>query len=139
MAMRASAAWRLPTCLCSRPERARMKTSKSGQSLLMSRHLCSCACGVGCRARLRAAPAVLGGMGGSRFAHPPAILVGSAPRLQPLLIAGPVALQHRLELAPVDGAGEVVLGGLVPAQGGVGNGEPEKLRLRYGGIDELLP
>src|SRR6185312_11251521 len=123
MAMRVSAAWRLPTCLCSRPERARMKTSNSGQSSLMA----------------LTSPSVLGCVSRGRLADPAAVLVRPAPRLQPLLVAGAVALQHRLELAPVDGTGEVVLRGLIPAQGRVGNREPEELRLGNGAVDELLP
>src|ERR1700734_4502221 len=121
MAMRASAACRLPTCLCSRPERARMKTSNSGQSSLMP-----------------VAP-VFGRVGGGGFPDPAALPMRLASRLQPLLVARPVALQPRLELAPVDGAGEVVLASLVPAQRRIGNGEPEELRLRHRDVDELLP
>src|SRR5215469_8846752 len=139
MAIRASAACRLRTCLCARPERARMKTSYSGQSSLMARCLGSVGCGVGGGARLGAAPAMLGGVRRSGLADPGAGLMRRAPRLQPLLIAGPVALQHRLELAPVDRTGEVVLAGLIPAQSRVGHGESEELRLRDGDVDELLP
>src|SRR6185437_15441899 len=109
MAMRASAACRLPTCLCSRPERARMKTSNSGQSSLMGRDLVSRRCDIRGRTRSRAPPAMLGGVGERRFPNPAACLVRGATRLQPLLIAGAIALEHRLELAPVDRAGEVVL------------------------------
>src|SRR5215469_10924738 len=127
--MRASAACRLPTCLCSRPERARMKTSNSGQSSLMACSLGSWGCDVG----------VLGGVGRGRFPDPAARLVRRAPGLQSLRVAGALALQHGLELAPVDGAGEVVLAGLVPAQRRVGNREPEEFRLRHGDVDELLP
>src|SRR5512146_193312 len=137
--MRASAACRLPTCLCSRPERARMKTSNSGQSLLMGRPLGSWTRDVGDGAWLCAAAAVLGRVSGSRFANPTSVLVGGAPRLQPLLITGTLALQHSLELAPINGAGEIVLRGLIPSQGRVRDLEPEELRLRHRDVDEFLP
>src|SRR5215469_17260824 len=125
--MRASAACRLPTCLCSRPERERIKTSNSGQSGCMT---LSC---------LRCAPrALLRGVRGRSFPHPPARFVGRPPRLEPLAVAGTVAPEHGLKLRPVDRPDAVALRRLVPAQLLVGNAEAEVVRLRHGDVDEFL-
>src|SRR5690242_4051267 len=101
--MRASAAWTLPTCLCSRPDRARMNTSKSGHSLataLISRCL-------------RGTLLTLLGVRDRRFAHPFTFIPRTTARFQPFPIARTVALEHVVELAPVDGTEVVVLGCLV--------------------------
>src|ERR1700733_6593052 len=132
MAMRASAACRLPTCLCSSPARERMKTSYSGQSLLMP----SLLKGSG---DLRRAGALLGRVRRGRLAHPVSGVVSRPARLQALAVAGAVALEHRVKLVPVDRADEVVLRALVPAQLRVGNAQTEELCLRHGNVDELLP
>src|SRR5437879_5764139 len=122
-AMRASAAWRLPTCLCSSPERERMNTSYSGQSsLMMPPVLCG----------LRRAAVVLAGVRGRRLAHPAAGLVGGAPRLEPFAVARSVALEHRVKLVPVDRADQIMLRAGLPAQLAVGDREPEQLCLRTG-------
>ena len=105
-AMRASVACTLPACLCSSPERARMKTSKSGHVAFL---VCSCRIS----STARAAPArrcvASSAYASGRLAHPAAVLVRALARLEPLAIAGAVALEHRVELAPVDRAETVVL------------------------------
>ncbi len=73
-----------------------------------------------------------------RLAYPITVVVCFPARFQPLAIARPVALQHRLELAPINGTEAVVLTALFPAQLRIGNGQPEKLRLWSRDIDELL-
>src|SRR5579863_1012835 len=136
MAMRASAACTLPTCLCSSPARERMKTSNSGQpkasgglpGSVMLASLC----------RLRPAPGQLFSVRARRLADPAARLPGGASRLQSLAVAGAIAPEYGVEFAPVDRPAEVVLRGLVPAQLRIGNGESEKMRLRHGHVDELL-
>src|SRR4029077_5021246 len=127
IAMRASAACTLPTCLCSSPERERMKTSYSGQSSLMP------ASGV-----MRPAAVLLAGVRGRRLAHPAPGLLGGAPSLEPFAVAGSVPCEHRMKLVPVDGADQLMLRAGSPAQLAVGNREPEKLRLRHRDIDEFL-
>src|SRR4029077_12626721 len=136
MAMRASAACTLPTCLCSSPARERMKTSKSGQpkaggGLSASVMLASlCSLGRACRQLFR--------VRARRLADPAARLPGGASRLQSLAVAGAGALEHRAGFAPVDRPADVVLRGLVPAQLRIRKGETEKMRLWHGHVDELL-
>src|SRR6185437_15349825 len=128
--MRASAACRLPTCLCSSPERERMKTSYSGQSFdieVSSGQLGVAARGGGSGWRLGVAARGGGsrrplsarllfrGVRGGGLAHPAALLVSAPARLHALAVAGPVALQHRLEFAPVDRPEAEMPGRLVPA------------------------
>src|SRR3984893_5279016 len=129
IAMRASAACRLPTCLCSSPARERMNTSYSAQSSLMTPPVLR---------GLRRAGALLPGVRGRRLAHPAPRLVGGAPRLEPFAVAGSVALDHRMKLVPVDRADQIVLRAGLPAQLPVGDREPEKLRLRHRDVDEFL-
>src|SRR6185312_13253271 len=115
--MRASAACRLPTCLCSSPERERMKTSYSGQSFdieVSSGQLGVAARGGGSRRPL-SARLLFRGVRGGGLAHPAALLVSAPARLHALAVAGPVALQHRLEFAPVDRPEAEMPGRLVPA------------------------
>src|SRR5215472_5645282 len=115
--MRASAAWILPTCLCSSPERERMNTSNSGQSvslMLLSARAC--------RKRVAGVPR---GVRQGGLAHPATGLVGAATRLEALAVARAMTLEHCLELAPVDRSDPVVLPALVPVQLVVGDGEAE--------------
>src|SRR5215469_9208370 len=128
MAMRASAACRLPTCLCSRPERERMNTSNSGQSSDMTLSF-------DCR---RLPRPFLGGMRAGCFANPVPSLVRRAARLETLAVAGAVALQHGVKLTPVDRPDTVALRPLVPAHLIIGNRQPEEMRLRHGDVDEPL-
>src|SRR5206468_2214950 len=107
IAMRASAACRLPTCLCSSPERERMNTSYSGQSSLMPASL---SCGPWCAAVL------LHGVRGRGLAHPAPGLIRRAPRLEPFAVAGSVPCEHRMKLVPVDRADQIMLRGRVPAR-----------------------
>src|SRR5262249_47211091 len=131
-AIAASAACKLPTCLCSSPERERMNTSYKGQSFAMS--LPSSSRLVGCGARF-----LLLRVGGGRLANPTPILVRRAPSLQPLPIARPIAFQHRLKLTPVNGPEVVVLRRLIPGKGRVRNLQSQEIRLRRRDINELLP
>src|SRR3954471_5279001 len=101
--MRASAAWTLPTCLCSRPDRARMNTSNRGHSFRVAL--------IGTSRRLRRTLLLLLGVREGRVTHPLPFVPCTATRIEALAIAGAVALQHVVELAPVDGAEVVVLGG----------------------------
>ena len=71
---------------------------------------------------------VLGGVGVGRLTHPGALVVGSALVGHPLGVARAVALDHLEELGEVDLAVVVVAGLVVPAQVGVGQREPERLR-----------
>src|SRR6266446_6102142 len=128
IAMRASAACTLPTCLCSSPERERMKTSYSGQSSLM---VSPVSCG------LRRAAVLLAGVRGRRLAHPAPGLIRRAPRREPLAVAGSVPREHRMKFVPVDRADQIMLRIRIPAQLAVGNREPEKLRLRHRDVDEF--
>src|SRR5262245_34546950 len=121
--MRASAAWMLPACLCSRPDFARMKTSNSGHSFrtsLIGRSSSGCR-----RCRLSLACVRDG-----RVADPGAFLVRAATGLETLAVARTVPLEHTLELRPVDLAEVVVLCRLVPAQLRIGNRDAEEFGLR---------
>src|SRR5256885_12760753 len=129
IAMRASGAWRLPTCLCWSPERERMNPSYSGHSSLMPASL---SCG------LRRAAVLLHGVRGGRLAHPAPGLIRRAPRLEALAVAGSVPCEHRMKLVPVDRADQIMLRGRIEAQRAVGNREPQELRLRHRDIDEFL-
>src|SRR5690606_13118941 len=131
MAISASGACRLPTCLCARPCWLRMNTSHSGHSLLMMRILQ----GTGRRrgpenqdrsgASGRLAARLLLGVGGQPVAHPGAGFVSLLARGQAFAVAGAVALDDRIELVPVDLA-EIVVAALgVPFQVGVGHGQAQ--------------
>src|SRR5579862_3518077 len=76
------------------------------------------------------APPLFFSVRGRRFPHPTPILVSAAPRLEALPITRPVALEYRLEFAPVDLTKPEVLSGLVPGEVRVGNLQAEELRLR---------
>src|SRR6476620_9143663 len=94
-AMVLSAACSEPQCLCASPLRLRMKTSHRGVfgvaiAISLFRGLCELA--------MRPLP----GIGGCRFAHPGAFFMRLAPRRDPVAVAGAVAGQHLVELAPVD-------------------------------------
>src|SRR5882757_4077264 len=126
----ASVACSEPTCLCASPLRLRMKTSQSGMFgvAMMISLLCSLLGGL----QRRALPALLG-IGQCGLADPGAFLVRLAPRRQPVAVAGAVAGQHRVELAPVDRA-VFPVAGFVLLHAGIGNRKPEELRLRHGGV-----
>src|SRR6266702_5469296 len=129
-AMVASLACSEPTCLCASPLRLRMKTSHSGVfgvAIVIS--LLGGLCGLTMRA--------LRGISGGRLTHPGAIIVRLASRGDAIAIAGAVAGKHLLELGPVDLAVAPVPVSIL-RHAGIGNGEAEILRLRHGGIDELL-
>src|SRR6476661_417749 len=126
----ASLACSEPTCLCASPLRLRMKTSHSGVfgvaiAISLLCRLCS--------STLRA----LCGIASCRLAHPGALIVRLAACRDAIPVAGTVAGEHLLELGPVDLAVAPVPGVLNHA--GIGNGQAEILRLRHGGVDELLP
>src|SRR5712671_5946685 len=89
-----------PTCLCASPLRLRMKTSQSGIfGVAMMISFCSLLGGL----QGRALPALFG-IGQRGVADPGAFVVRLAARRQPVAVAGAVAGQHRIELAPVDRA-----------------------------------
>src|SRR5579859_4123337 len=90
----------------------------------------------GCLLRARS---LLLGMSRGGLTHPTAIFVCPAARLEPLAIARAVPFEHRVKLAPIDLSKAVVLRGFVPGQGGIGNVQPQMLRLRRRDVDELLP
>src|SRR5580692_2068545 len=129
--MAGSAACTLPTWRCSRPARERMNTSKSGQSSSIAGSPQASGSGDGARGEL-------GGMRRGGLAHPGALGMCRAARLEALVVAGPVALEYRVELAPVDRSDLVVSGGGIEAQLRIRDAEPEELRLRHGDVDELL-
>src|SRR4051794_4068639 len=115
-----SAACSEPTCLCASPLRLRMKTSQSGMFGVAT--MVSLFGGL----RALALPALFG-IGGRRLAHPGAVVMGLAPRRQPVAVAGTVAGQHLIEFFPVDRAVfPITIGILLHA--GIGNREPEELR-----------
>ena len=62
-------------------------------------------------------------VGYGRISDPSAILIGFHPRAQPLLVARPGALDHPVELVPVDLAEVVMAFFLVPTQIGIGTRE----------------
>src|SRR4051812_40062270 len=75
----ASAACSEPTCLCASPLRLRMKTSQSG--------MFGVAMVISLFRRLRVlALLALFGIGGRRLAHPGAVVMGLAPRRQPVAV-----------------------------------------------------
>jgi len=115
MAMRASAACTLPTCLCSGPPGtdedfkqgpifahrgslsvARQRSRFTGGDLRSSRGL-------------RSAHPLLFRMGSRSLAHPSSIGMRILPCLQTLAITRTIALQHCLKLTPVNRAKPVVL------------------------------
>src|SRR5688572_32947468 len=132
MAMRASAACTLPTCLCSSPERARMNTSKSGHSVSRALIANSSRCCLHCALFL------LRCMRNGRLANPTAFFMRALTRGQPLAIARAIAFQYAVEFRPVDGAELIVLGGFVPAQGLIRHLQAQELRLRNRHIDKVL-
>src|ERR1700712_3265312 len=86
-----------PTCLCASPLRLRMKTSQSGifgVTIVISL--------LGCLQR-RALPALLR-IGQCSLADPSALVMRLASCCEAIAVAGAVAGQHRIELAPVDRA-----------------------------------
>src|SRR5262249_29527922 len=120
-AMVASLACSEPQCLCASPLRLRIKTSHSG--VFGVAIIASLSRGL----RSRPLSSLLGiGRGG--LAHPGAIVMRLAPRRQPLAIAWTVASEHLLELRPVDRA-VAPMPLRILRHAGVGNGEPEILRL----------
>src|ERR1700728_4011412 len=86
----------------------------------------------------RAAPALFFGVRRRRLPHPGPLGVCTPPSGQALRVARAGAFENALELAPIDGPELVALLLLVPTQGGIGHGEPQEVRLRYGEIDEFL-
>src|SRR5580692_3092853 len=127
----ASAACKEPTCLCASPLRLRMKTSQSG--------VLGVAMTVFLFRSLRDLPMFsFLGVGGGRFAHPGALVMGLAPRRQPVAVTGAVAGQHLIEFFPVDRAIDPVARRVL-LHAAIGNREPQELRLRHGGIDKFLP
>src|SRR3569623_450534 len=129
-AMVAALACSEPTCLCASPLRLRMKTSHSGVfgvaiSISLFRGLGGLALCALC------------GIGGGRLAHPGALIVRLVACGHAVAVAGAVAGEHLLELGPVDLAVAPVAVRIL-GHAGIGNGEAEILRLRHGGIDELL-
>src|SRR5947208_9871191 len=121
IALSASGAWRLPTCLCASPCWLRMKISQSGHSLIVrssiTAHYAS-----GCfprpgRALLRVRHC--------RVAHPSPVLPCLDARTQPVAVAGTVALDHVLEFVPVDGTEIVVAARAVPPEERVGHSDAQ--------------
>src|SRR3569832_2315407 len=94
-AMVASLACRDPTCLCASPLRLRMKTSHSG--VFGVDMLISLFCGLGGLALRALCRISRGGL-----AHPGALFMSLATRCHAVAVAGAVAGEHLLELAPVD-------------------------------------
>src|SRR5262245_43219785 len=129
-AMVASAACSEPQCLWASPLRLRMKTSQSmvfGVAIAIS---------LLCSLRELATLALLG-ISGRRLAHPGAVVMRLPARREALAVARAVAGQHLLELGPVDLTVAPVAVGIL-RHAGIGNGQPQELRLRHGGIDKLL-
>src|SRR3954463_4347682 len=87
-----------------------------------------------CSSTLRA----LCGIASCRLAHPGALIVRLAACRDAIPVAWAVAGEHLLELGPVDLAVAPVPVGVLN-HAGIGNGQAEILRLRHGGVDELLP
>src|SRR5882672_4834540 len=119
--MAASAACKLPTCLCSSPERERINTSYKGQSFDMSISPLAACCA-------RALP--LFSVSRRGLANPTSILMCTAAGFEPLAIARPIPLEHRLKLTPVDGPRIEMLRRLVPGERRIRNPEAQELRLR---------
>src|SRR6476620_2900399 len=92
-----SAACSEPTCLCASPLRLRMKTSQSG--------IFGVAIAFPLLGRLqgRSLPALFS-ISQRGIAHPGAVVMRLAPRVEPVAVAGAVASQYLLELVPVDRA-----------------------------------
>src|SRR5215218_7011867 len=128
--MRASAAWTLPTCLCSSPWRERMNTSNNGHSCSVDILWSSGGPGRSCT--------LLAGMCNGCIAHPPPLLLCLAACFEPFAVAGAIAFQHILELAPVDGTEAKVLRGFVPFEVRVWHFQTEKLGLRRCDVHEVL-
>src|SRR6185437_11532117 len=99
IAISASAACRLPTCLCASPCCERMKTSHSGHSFMGTPNPMV-------HAAFARVPLLRVRERG--LAHPRAVFPRRHPRAHPVAIAGPVAAQHRVKLVPVDLAEVVV-------------------------------
>src|SRR5438067_1613714 len=131
IAISASGAWRLPTCLCASPCWLRMKISQSGHSLIVrssiTAHYASGRFPRPGRALLRVRHC--------RVAHPCAVLPCLDAGTQPVAVARPVALDHVLEFVPVDGAEIVMAAFFVPLQQGIRHRDTEIIRLRHRLID----
>src|SRR5882724_8260478 len=91
------------------------------------------------RRRGAGALALLLGMGACGVPDPGARGVSAAPRGEPFGIARTIAFQDLLEFGPVDRSELMLLLDRVPPQQWIGNGEAQKLGLRHGEINELLP
>src|SRR5436190_24230860 len=85
IAISASGACRLPTCLCASPCWLRMNTSHNGHSFMSTSDVHS-------SRRLRFARGALFGMGEGRLAHPRSLVPGLDAGPQSLAVARPVAL-----------------------------------------------
>src|SRR5882672_1557652 len=120
IAICASGAWRLPTCLCASPCLLRTKISQSGHSFFISMPSCGL--------RLRRG---LVGVRQQRFPEPGAVLVRLHARAKALAIARAVALDDTVELGPVDNAEVVVTARFVPLERGIGDLQPEIFGLRH--------
>src|SRR5438876_6960760 len=134
IAISASGACRLPTCLCASPCCERMKISHNGHSdrSIVSAPLRSL------RRLLRAGCAFFR-VGERRLPNPRALFPRLDARPQPISIARPIALDHVVELVPIDRT-EIVMPTLaVPLELGIRYGDAEIIRLRHGLIDEALP
>src|SRR6185437_3274989 len=119
-----------------------MNTSNSGQSLLISA-LLSCSLRgfrtpAGGSLAGRSVALLLFRIRRRRLANPATFVISLLARLQPLPIARPVALQHRLELVPVDRPEPVMLAPAFATQLGIRDCQAEELRLRGCDINELL-
>src|SRR2546430_510212 len=83
--------------------------------------------------------AALGLVCNGRLAHPGAIVPGVAASLHPLLGDRTFTAHDRVKFLPVDYAKVVAALSLVPFETRIWNLEVEKIRLRHGDVDELLP
>src|SRR6476469_9166505 len=77
-------------------------------------------------------------MSSGRLADTRALVMGTLAVRDALGVARPVALHHRHELVPVDGAEVVVAALLIPLEVRVGQRDTELLGLWHGHVDEAL-
>src|SRR5438445_8535933 len=130
IAISASGACRLPTCLCASPCCERMKISHNGHSRLMalsvSRHP-------------RVWRSALFRIRNRGLTHPRTVFPCRHARAHPIAVARSVAFEDVVELAPIDRTEIVVFARRAPLEIRIGHRDTEKIGLRNRLVDEALP
>src|ERR1700674_136258 len=150
MAISASGACRLPTCLCARPCWLRIKISHNGHSVLVKSvapRICL-PVNANMEGRLQVrhhsshllslTRCLFLSISRGRFPHPLPLVEGLDPCTQALAVARPISLDNIPELVPIRFAVVVMAAGFVPLQVWIRKCKPEVFPLRDGLVDKFL-